>query len=220
MNKPNIELWDIEKVIPYDLNAKTHDKKQVEKIAKSISEFGWDQPIVVDKSGVIIKGHGRRLAAIQLDFKKVPVWIRADLTEEQVRASRLSDNRVAVSDIDADILQKELASLNYDLAGIFDKKELDFIVADLGEMKIEAFSDDLNEEVVKQTAETADRIVEADTKDIKIDKALGFKAIQGKDERYVARFMAAIEEETGKTGADAFVEFVKGLVTQTAALQG
>lgn len=220
MKKLQIDLWDVEKLIPYELNSKIHDEKQVEKIAKSIQEFGWDQPIVVDCNGVIIKGHGRRLAAIKLGLAKVPVLVRHDLTEEQVRAARLADNRVAVGDIDAELLQKELASLDFDLEGIFDRKELDFMSADLGEMNEEAFALDLDEEVAKQSAETIKKIEETDERPVKIDKALGFKQISGKDERYVARFMAQVEAETGKTGADAFVEFVRNLMQPTAAAQG
>lgn len=220
MKKLQIDLWDTEKLIPYELNSKIHDEKQVEKIAKSIQEFGWDQPIVVDCNGVIIKGHGRRLAAIKLGLAKVPVLVRHDLTEEQVRAARLADNRVAVGDIDAELLQKELASLDFDLEGIFDRKELDFMSADLGEMNEEAFALDLDEEVAKQSAETIKKIEETDERPVKIDKALGFKQISGKDERYVAWFMAQVEAETGKTGADAFVEFVRNLMQPTAAAQG
>jgi len=220
MKKPQIDLWDVEKLVPYELNSKIHDDKQIEKIAKSIREFGWDQPIVVDRNGVIIKGHGRRLAALKLGFQKVPVLVRDDLTDEQVRAARLADNRVAVGDIDAELLQKELASLDFDLEGIFDKKELDFMTADLGEMNEDAFALDLDEEVSKQSAETIKKIEETDERPVKIDKALGFKQISGKDERYVARFMAQVEAETGKTGADAFVEFVRNLMQPPAATQG
>lgn len=220
MKKLQIDLWDVEKLVPYELNSKIHDDKQIEKIAKSIREFGWDQPIVVDRNGVIIKGHGRRLAALKLGFQKVPVLVRDDLTDEQVRAARLADNRVAVGDIDAELLQKELASLDFDLEGIFDKKELDFMTADLGEMNEDAFALDLDEEVSKQSAETIKKIEETDERPVKIDKALGFKQISGKDERYVARFMAQVEAETGKTGADAFVEFVRNLMQPPAATQG
>lgn len=217
MNKPIIELWDIERIQPYELNAKVHDPKQVAKIAKSITDFGWDQPIVVDKDGSIIKGHGRRLAAISLGMKQVPVLIRADLSPEQVRAARLADNRVAIGDIDSDILQKELASLEYDLEGLFDKKELEFMVADLGDMKMEAFVEDLDGEVTKQAAETTEKIKETDERDVPAVKALGFKLFKGKDERHVARFMAQIEAETGLTGADAFVAFIRSILAGPSA---
>lgn len=219
MSNP-IEMWSPSRLIPYENNVKIHDAKQVEKIAKSITEFGWrGNPIVVDGKGVIIAGHGRRLAALKLGLAEVPVIVAGDLNEDQIKALRLADNRVAIGEYDSDLLQSELAEINFDLDGIFDKKELDFLVAaDLGEMKEEAFVVDLDAEVHAQAAETSRKIEETDEKPVKIEKALGFKAIQGKDERWVARFMAQVEAETGKTGAEAFVEFVRNLMqTQTAA---
>lgn len=89
------DTWAIEKVKPYEKNAKKHPSKQVELLAKLISEHGFDQPIVVDKAGVIIKGHGRLLAAQHLKLKAVPVIVRDDLTLAQVRAARIADNKVA-----------------------------------------------------------------------------------------------------------------------------
>lgn len=207
-----IEMWSIAKVKPYDLNAKVHDPKQVEKIAKSIKQFGWDQPIVVDASGVVIKGHGRRLAAISLGVDKVPVLVRDDLTEEQVRAARLADNRVAIGDIDMAALQKELADLNFEFDGIFDRKELTFLEADLGEINPEALSVDIGEEIDAQTAETIRKIASTDEKPIKIDKALGFKFIKAKDERALVRFMAQIESDSGMAPAEAFVDFISKLM--------
>lgn len=207
-----ITVWDVEKINPYELNAKIHDDKQVERIAKSIKEFGWSQPIVVDRNGVIIAGHGRRLAALKLGMKQVPVWVRDDLNEDQVRALRLADNRVAISDINSDLLQQELATLNFDLEGIFDKKELDFMDADLGSVNTDAFVDDIEVEVTRQAEEGTKKVEQIDAREVKIDKALGFKAIQGKDERHVAAFMAEVESSTGKEGADAFVTFVKNLL--------
>lgn len=220
MSEQKIEMWEPSRLTPYANNVKIHDQKQVEKIAKSIREFGWrGNPIVVDKEGVIIAGHGRRLAALKLGLLEVPVIVARDLTEDQIKALRLADNRVALSDYDSDLLQSELADIDFDLDGIFDKKELDFLVAaDLGEMKEEAFVVDLDEEVSKQAAETTRKIEETNEKPVKIEKALGFKSIQGKDERYVARFMAQVEAETGKTGADAFVAFVRNLMTAQAAV--
>lgn len=211
MDKINIQMRDIEDITPYELNAKVHDEKQVDRIAKSIAEFGWDQPIVVDKNGVIIKGHGRRLAAIRLGITSVPVWVREDLTEDQARAARLADNRVAVGDLDSDLLQQDLATLDFDLDGIFDKKELDFMLADLGDLNLDALAFDLEAKVQEQAEETMQKIEETDERAVRIDKVLGFKEIQGKDERAVARFMAYAEAETGKEGAEAFVDYVKQL---------
>lgn len=213
--KPNIAVWDIDRVTPYDLNAKTHDEAQVKKIAKSIETFGWTQPIVVDRNGVIIAGHGRRLAAISLDMTKVPVWVRDDLDDNAVRALRLADNRVAISNLDTDILQKEMASLEFDLDGFFDKKELDFMVADLGELNMDAFVTDLDAAIAEQAEETTASITAAADKPVAIAKALGFKSVKGSDERAIAMFMAQIEAESGKTGADAFMEFIGPFVGVT-----
>lgn len=209
-----ITVWNLDKITPYELNAKIHDAKQVDRIAKSIKEFGWSQPIVIDKNGVIIAGHGRRLAAISLGMDKVPVWIRDDLDDDQVRALRLADNRVAVGDIDPQILQKELADLDFDLEGIFDKKELDFMVADLGEVNTDAFVDDIEIEVEKQSAEAAQKVAQADSSDVKIEVALGFKTIKKNQEKHVAAFIALVEEETGLAGADAFVDFCQKVMAE------
>lgn len=81
----------IENVKPYDRNPRNHD---VAAIVKSITEFGWRQPIVVDKKGVIVVGHGRYFAAKQMGLKKVPVHTATELTPAQIRAYRLVDNRV------------------------------------------------------------------------------------------------------------------------------
>jgi ParB-like chromosome segregation protein Spo0J len=218
LKAPKIVLRDIETIQPYELNSKIHDKSQVKGIAKSIKEFGWDQPIVVDVDGVIIKGHGRRLAAIELGLKKVPVLVRDDLTPDQVRAARLADNRVAISGIDNTLLRKELESLDFDLEGIFDKKELDFLTADLAQIDDTAFVEDLNEAVAQQAQETAAKVAAIDDKQVPIAKALGFKTITLKDEKYVAAFIATIEEQTGREGAEAFVAFARKQLEAAAAV--
>ncbi len=221
MSAPKVEMWPLDQVKPYPGNVKIHDPKQVSKIASSIREFGWrGNPIVVDKDGVIIAGHGRRLAALELKMAEVPVMVAADLTEDQVKALRLADNRVAVGDIDADLLQKELMGISFDLEGIFDKKELDFLAADIAEMNTDALALDLDEEVAEQQAETFKAIDATDNREVKVEKALGFKTIRGADERHIARFMAQIEAQTGKQGADAFVSFVCELMEEEVVQNG
>lgn len=208
-----IEKWNIKRVIPYENNVKNHEETQVRKIAKSIEDFGWDQPIVVDGDGVIIKGHGRRLAAEYLGLKEVPVVVRTDLSPEAVKAARIADNRVAESSIDTAMLQDELRSIEYDLHGIFDDKELAFLTADLGELNDGIFVDDLDSEVAKQSEETARKIEEVDGREVPIAKALGFKSIPAKDEKHVAGFMAILEEQFGLDGVDSFVAFAKQMVS-------
>lgn len=211
--KPNIKIWPIEKVLPYARNAKKHDKAQVSKIAQSIKQFGWTQPIVVDKDGTIIAGHGRRLAALSLEMKEVPVWVRDDLNEAEVRALRLADNRVAESQMDAEMFKQELADLDFDLSNIFDEKELGFSIADLGQIDTGAFVADIGAAVDKQTEEVRKTAEESASKPVAIHKVLGFKEINGAHQITITRFMAHIEHLTGVTGEFALVEYAERVLS-------
>ena len=81
----------------YERNAKKHPPEQVERIAKSLQEFGWKQPLVIDRNNVIVTGHGRYLAAKSIGEKTVPCIRADDLTDEQIQAYRLIDNKVSES---------------------------------------------------------------------------------------------------------------------------
>lgn len=107
-----IEL-DINLLKPYELNAKTHDKKQIKNVAESIKQFGWQQPIVIDKNYVIIIGHCRYESAKLLKLKKVPCVIAENLDDEKVKKLRLIDNKTNESDWDFDLLQKDMFNLDF-----------------------------------------------------------------------------------------------------------
>ena len=98
-------------LIPYVKNAKNHPQDQVDHIANSIQMFGWTQPIVIDRDNVVVIGHGRLMAAKKLGLDKVPVILRDDLTEDQIKALRIVDNRVAKSKTDREMLAEELNSI-------------------------------------------------------------------------------------------------------------
>lgn len=118
----NIQQVKIEKVKPYDKNPRKN-KAAVDYVANSIKEFGFQQPIVVDKDMVVIAGHTRLKAAKKLKLKEVPVVIADNLTEEQVKAYRLADNKTAEkAEWDFDLLTDELLSL----------QELDFDMEQFG----------------------------------------------------------------------------------------
>ena len=108
-----VEL-DINLLKPYELNAKKHDKNQIKNVAESIQQFGWQQPIVVDKDNVVIIGHCRLEAAKLLKLKTVPCAIADNLSEEQVKKLRLIDNKTNESDWDFDLLRKDMFDLNFD----------------------------------------------------------------------------------------------------------
>ena len=84
----------VEELIPYEFNNKIHDEVQVNRIANSIKEFWWTQPIVIDENNVIIIGHWRLLAAQKLWLDKVPVTLMSGLTEAQIKKLRILDNKL------------------------------------------------------------------------------------------------------------------------------
>jgi DNA modification methylase len=106
-----VEAWPVDRPKPYAKNPRRNDAA-VDKVAASIREFGWAQPIVVDGDGVIIIGHTRLKAAKKLGLKTVPVLVRADLSPEQVAALRLADNKTAeLAEWDEPLLAAELDAL-------------------------------------------------------------------------------------------------------------
>lgn len=108
-----VENWKIEDVKPYENNPRNNDDA-VEYVANSIKEFGFQQPLVVDSEGVLIVGHTRLKAAELLGLETVPVVVANDLTEEQVRAYRLADNKVAeAASWDWDKLNLELEEIDW-----------------------------------------------------------------------------------------------------------
>lgn len=105
-NKP------IADIIPYASNAKKHDRRQINNVAESIQQYGFVQPIVIDRNGVIVIGHCRAMAAKKLGMEEVPCVCVDDLTPEQVNALRLVDNKSNESDWDFDLLADELPGLD------------------------------------------------------------------------------------------------------------
>ena len=130
---------NIDDLKPYVKNAKKHPVEQVAKIAKSIKEFGFIQPIVVDKHNEIIIGHGRYAAAKHLDIQTVPVVYAEDLNKEQVKALRLADNKVAESEWDKDLVIEELGEI-FDI----DMSDFGFDLEELTDVDIEEDDIDLD----------------------------------------------------------------------------
>lgn len=139
----HVSLTAIERVIPYARNPR-NNQAAVAKVAASIREFGWRQPIVVDSNMVVIVGHTRLLAAQQLGLEQVPVHVAEGLTEAQVKAYRLADNRThEEAEWDSELLAIELGELkdfNFDLGLTgFDAEELEAL---LNDEALEGLTDD------------------------------------------------------------------------------
>ena len=133
-----VEVWPIENLIPYARNPRQIPQIAIDKVAASIQEFGFRQPIVADSKGVIIVGHVRLLAAQKLGLTEVPVHVATGLTAAQVNAYRLADNRTnEEASWDMDALTLELAELkldefDLDLTG-FNMDEIDELLAEQSE---------------------------------------------------------------------------------------
>jgi DNA modification methylase len=130
-----IEIWPIEKLIPYARNPRTHSDAQIAQIAASIAEFGFVNPILVDTDAGILAGHGRLLGAQKLKLKEVPVIVLDHLTPAQRRAYLLADNKLAeLAGSDDDLLRLELKDLelaDFDLGVIgFSDEELRDLLGD------------------------------------------------------------------------------------------
>ena len=120
----NIITKQISELKPYKNNPKTHTEKQIEQIAKSIElTKGLRQPIVIDKNNVIVCGHGRYLAALKLGYDTVPCELVNDLTDDEIRAYRLIDNRIAQGEFDLDLEMQEIGNIDINLSD-FDFSEV------------------------------------------------------------------------------------------------
>lgn len=129
-----IEYRPIETLIPFSRNPRTHSEAQIAKIAASIIEYGWTNPILVDGENGILAGHGRLAAARQLGLTEVPVIELAHLTPTQKRAYVLADNRLAIdAGWNEELLALELAELSeagYSLALTgFDEAEIEQLLS-------------------------------------------------------------------------------------------
>jgi DNA modification methylase len=131
----------VDQIIPYARNARTHDNSQ-DKLVASIKEYGFKQPILVDTEMVIITGHNRYQAAKRIGYKTLPIMVADNLSDAQIKAYRLADNRIGEdSDWDNDLLKIEmgdLQGLDFDLAFTgFDAKEIEAFI----ENKLEETND-------------------------------------------------------------------------------
>lgn len=109
---PKKEWWSLDRIIPYTHNARTHPPAQVTLLATLFRKYGPDQPIIVDENGVILKGHGRRLGAIESEIGGFWVKQRRGLTDADKVAMRIADNQTALmSGWDRDLVRMEMHRL-------------------------------------------------------------------------------------------------------------
>lgn len=132
----NIIQKSVKELTPYAKNAKKHDKRQIDNVAESIKQYGFVQPVVIDRDGVIVIGHCRTLAAKKLGMKEVPCVCVDELTTEQVNALRLVDNKSNESDWDMDLLTELLEDV--------DLSDFDFDFDDVGDYSPDDYGDEFS----------------------------------------------------------------------------
>jgi len=148
------EKVNIDRLVPYARNARTHSKEQILQLRASLREFGFVNPVIVDKDLTIIAGHGRILAAKEEGIKEVPCVFVEHLTDAQKRAYILADNRLALNaGWDAEMLSVELSELqgaDFDISLLgFDAAELNKLMGGMDEVKDDDF--DVDAELQKPT---------------------------------------------------------------------
>lgn len=114
-NKLEIVYVNIDNIKPYENNPRFNDNA-VKYVKKSIENFGFKIPIVLDKNNTIVCGHTRVKSALELGLKEIPVIYADDLTEEQIKAFRIADNKVSeFADWDIELLDEELENIDIDM---------------------------------------------------------------------------------------------------------
>ena len=131
MTDYQIQTRGINEIKPYKNNAKLHPQEQIDKICRSIALTGFDQPIVINSNNIIIKGHGRLLAAKQLGLTDVPVIV-LDVPDAVADKARLIDNKAGESEYDLDLLVKELTKFSEEITDTgYDTEEFNKLVMKL-----------------------------------------------------------------------------------------
>ena len=163
-----IKMVKVEDLKPYENNPRINDDA-VEYVAKSIKEFGFKVPMVIDKNNVIVAGHTRYKASMELGLKEVPCIVADDLTEEQLKAFRLADNKVS-----------EKASWNYDLLDL-ELDDIDLNMEEFGFTKIDIDWDSIENLTDENYKEPESNRLQCPMCN-GIDYAIHFKKIKGEDE--------------------------------------
>lgn len=165
--KLKIEMIETGDLIPYAQNSRTHSREQVTQIASSIEEFGFTNPVLIDENNGIIAGHGRVLAAKELEIEKVPCLKLAHLTAAQKKAYVIADNKIALNaGWDEKLLKEQIESLQ--------EEEYDIDVIGFSEFEI----DDLLK--AEEIVEEADEILHEQS--LQLEPAQEYVLIMAKDQ--------------------------------------
>ena len=139
----NILEIDVKDVQEYENNARKNDKA-IGLVAESIQKYGFKVPVIIDTNNVLVAGHTRLKAALRLGLEKIPAIIADDLTEEQIRAFRLADNKTAeLAEWDFERLEQELAAIDDEhIFELFNQNKYEDVQEYDGEINLDDFGDE------------------------------------------------------------------------------
>lgn len=199
----SIEAWDLDALTPSVNNHKKHTDETVRRLAKSMNRLGQIQPVLVDKDGEIIAGHGRHLAAKLLGWAKVKV-IQLPVDKKTAIEMRIADNTTSNQNIDGQLLAKELREAGVELneldAFIQDDGLMSLIHADLeDDLGIDdtALANDINASVEDFAAEGERRMEDVENEDTPLRRVFGFTKVSPRQARVLQDFMGVVTKETG-----------------------
>lgn len=178
MSNLQVVYKNIDELLPYAANSRTHSPEQIAQIAASIREFSFTNPILIDGEGTIIAGHGRLLAARKLGMEEVPAIVLDHLTKAQQRALVIADNQLALNaGWDMEMLENEVRTLDdegYDLAilGLADD-DLSRMLAEVSEVELPKLADGDKEPFQQMTFTLHDEQVEQVKAAMDAAKAMG-----------------------------------------------
>ena len=207
MEDTKIQAWTLDRLKPAENNHKKHSDESTAKLAKSLADIGQIQPIVVDKEGEIIAGHGRWMAAQRLGWDKVKV-IQVPVSRDIAIKARIADNLMSNQDIDQDKLLAELNELG-DMSDLDDMDlNLDSMIIDDGLKKLvgmdrkddfglndDAFSENINDDAKRFTKENEKIMGDAEDGETPLHKVFGFKNVSPSQARSIKDFMAVVMDE-------------------------
>ena len=187
----NIKYLSVDEIRPYKKNAKKHDEAQVNAVAKSIQDYGFQQPIVVDAKNVIVIGHCRYEAAKKLGIEKIPVVVKDDLTDEEIKALRIVDNKTNESAWDTKALAEEIS-------GLPDVDFSDFGFGNFELMTLKSFGKQELEEAEQDFIPITSRETERQTEQERPERAYGAASENGVENAPINTNYDYEDEEDGE----------------------
>lgn len=221
------QMMGIDELKPYENNPKKHPEDHLKRLAASIDDQGLEQYPHVEPDGTIISGHGRWMACSKnLGWKKIPVYVRDDLSKQQIRRLRIAANRTTSTEYDAELEKLEMNVILQEMESEFSDEELanmtgfstrdiELFTEDLGEMDIPA-DEDLTEDLEPGIED--DEVEEEGEQTIALTKTVGFKTVSQRLARKIRESMAVTLSEMGydpvkasdEQRAKAFIEMLEG----------